>query len=80
MVIVREQNEHEGERILCAWDDCDRYGYANHQTVINEAKPGFPVKLARYVFCTDRHKVMFDRSHLPGQYGRLPAGMRQRRG
>lgn len=78
MVIVREQNEHEGERIWCAWPPCDNYGYLNHQTVINEAKPGFPVKLARYVFCSDQCKHYFDRSHIPGEYGKLPPGTRSR--
>jgi hypothetical protein len=79
-VIVREQNEHEGERIWCAWLDCDEYGVLAHQTVINEAKPGFPVKLARYVFCSAQCKAYFDRSHIPGQFGKLPPGMRSRFG
>ena len=77
-VIIREQNEHEGERIWCAWAECDNYGHLNHQTVINEAKPGFPVKLCRYVFCSDNCKTYFDRSHIPGQYGKLLPGQRSR--
>lgn len=63
--------EFEGDRIWCAWQDCDRYGYYCYQTVINEAKPGFPRKLARYVFCCEQHKDYFDHSHLPGEYGKL---------
>jgi hypothetical protein len=78
LVIIREQNEHEGERIWCAWTDCENYGYLCHQTVINEAKPGFPVKLARYVFCSANCKNYFDRSHIPGEYGRLAPGLRSR--
>lgn len=77
-VVIREHNEHQGERIVCAWADCDKFGYLNHQTIINEAKPGFPAKLARYVFCSDNCKRYFDRSHIPGQYGVLPAGVRSR--
>ena len=78
LVIIREQNEHEGERIWCAWFECDKYGFLCYQTVINEAKPGFPVKLARYVFCSENCKRYFDRSHLPGEYGKLPNGIRSR--
>jgi hypothetical protein len=78
LVIIREANEHQGERIWCAWEDCDRYGFANHQVVINEAKPGWPKKLARYVFCSEAHRAFFARSHIPGEYGRLPAGIRGR--
>ena len=77
-VIVREQNEQEGQRIWCAWSDCDNYGHANHQLVINEAKPGFAKKLIRYVFCSDNCRTYFARSHIPGQYGKLRAGERSR--
>jgi hypothetical protein len=77
-VIVREQNEHEGERIWCAWHDCDKYGVMLHQTIINEAKPGFGVKLARYVFCSAQCKDYFDHSHIPGEYGKLRGRHRHR--
>jgi hypothetical protein len=78
LVIIREQNEQEGGRILCAWADCDRYGYELYQIRINEAKPGFPVKLARYVFCSEQCMAYFARSHVPGEYGRLPGHLRSR--
>jgi hypothetical protein len=78
IVIIREQGEAEGGRLWCAWADCDRYGYACHQIVINEAKPGFPRKLARYVFCSDTCRTFFARSHIPGEYGRLPSGQQGR--
>ena len=80
-IIVMEQADRafEGERIWCAWTDCDNYAYACHQTVINEAKPGFPVKLARYAFCSAQCKLYFDRSHIPGEYGKLRgSGLRSR--
>ena len=77
-VIIREQGDQEGQRILCAWADCDNNGHANHQIVINEAKPGFPAKLIRYCFCSDNCRAYFARSHIPGQYGRLPGGVRSR--
>ena len=78
--IVMEQadREFEGERIWCAWDECDRYGYAQHQFVVNEAKPMFPVKLARYLFCTEAHRYMFAHSHIPGQYGKLHGAVNRR--
>ena len=72
-VIIREQG-NEGERIWCAWDECEQYGYYQYQFVVNEAKPGFAKKLARYVFCCEQHKQYFSRSHIPGQYGVLAGG------
>lgn len=77
-IIIREQNEHMGEKIWCAWADCDKYGYECFQFVVNEAKPGFPVKLARYVFCSEQCMAYFKRSHIPGEYGKLPAHLRSR--
>lgn len=73
-VIIREENQHEGERILCAWDECSNYGYIQFQFVVNEAKPGFARKLARYVFCCENHLKYFKRSHIPGEYGKLSRG------
>lgn len=69
-VIVRDAAA-EGERIWCAWEDCDQHGYINYEFRVNEAKPGFPVQLARYVFCCEAHRQYFARSHVPGEYGRL---------
>lgn len=77
-VIVREKNEHEGEKIWCAWEDCDQYGYEMYQHVINEAKPGFAKKLARYIFCCETHKRFFQTSHIPGMYGRLKGAVNPR--
>ena len=77
-IIIRESNEHEGQRILCSWLDCDNYGYQQYQFVVNEAKPGFAKKLCRYAFCSEQCMTYFRRSHIPGQYGMLPAGMRSR--
>ena len=78
--IVTEQadREFEGERIWCAWDECDKYGYMNNQFTVNEAKPGFPKKLARYLFCSEAHRYMFSHSHIPGQYGKLHGTVNRR--
>ena len=72
-VIIRE-GAQEGERIWCAWDDCDKHGYDAHRVRINEAKPGFPAKYINYVFCSNRHMEFWKNSHR--QFGRLPAGSR----
>lgn len=61
-----------GTKIFCGWDDCDLDGFALFQVVINAAKPGFPRKLERYVFCTERHKQYWLNSHIA--YGQLPSG------
>lgn len=78
IVMDQADREFEGERIWCAWADCDRYGYTCHQFVVNEAKPGFPVKLARYLFCSDQCRHYFARSHIPGEYGKLRGELRSR--
>ena len=80
--IVRDQadQQFEGERIWCAWamGECDNYGYTCYEWRVNEAKPGFPVKLARYLFCCEQHREYFKRSHIPGQFGRLAPGTNPR--
>lgn len=70
-IIIKEKNEHEGQRIWCAWEDCAEYGLSIFEHQINEAKPGFAKKLARYVFCCEAHLEYFRTSHIPGHYGRL---------
>lgn len=68
----------EGDRIWCAWSDCDKYAYSLHQFIVNEAKPGFPPKLARYAFCSEQCRHYFARSHIPGEYGKLRGEYRSR--
>lgn len=49
--------DHDGDKhIYCAWDSCERDGYESNRVVLNDAAPGHPPKLIKYVFCTDRHK------------------------
>lgn len=79
LIVQSEQDQgFEGERIWCAWADCDNHAYSTYQFVVNEAKPGYARKLARYAFCSEQCRRYFMRSHIPGEYGRLPAGMRGR--
>lgn len=73
-----------GRWILCAWDDCERQGYENHKVQINEAKPGFPPKIIKFVFCSDGHRQYFidenpavrGRGDTAGLHGRLRSGNR----
>ncbi len=65
--------DHDGTRhIMCAWDTCERDGYELHKVVTNNAAPGKPPNLLRYVFCTERHKMYWVNSHR--SYGNLPPG------
>jgi len=79
-LIVRSEQDQgfEGERIWCNWADCDNHAYSIYQFIVNEAKPGFAAKLARYAFCSEQCMNYFKRSHIPGEYGKLPAGQRSR--
>ncbi|MHB1595390.1 MAG: hypothetical protein ACYCO9_16405 [Streptosporangiaceae bacterium] len=74
-VIVRD-GDHEGEKIVCAWLDCDKDGYMLYHVATNEAKPGFPRRLARYVFCSERHKQYWLNSHRPGMGAGMAPGYR----
>lgn len=60
--------------VMCAWDTCTRQGYDSNRVTINDAAPGYPDKLIRYVFCSERHKFYFVHSHR--DYGNLPPGYR----
>lgn len=73
-VIIRE-GEQQGGKILCGWDTCDHDGTMLHHVAVNQAKPGFPRQLARYVFCSERHKQYWLNAHRLG-HGNLPAGYR----
>jgi hypothetical protein len=68
------------ERIWCNWDDCENPAsslfkvkvchaaarHSRHQTCsMCETKP----------FCCAQHLDFWTRSHLPGQYGKLSAGV-----
>jgi hypothetical protein len=77
-VIVRERDGRQGTRILCAWADCDNTGYDCHKITLNDAKPGFAPKYINYVFCSENCRSYFARSHVPGEYGKLGAGLRSR--
>lgn len=79
-LIVMSDNDKgfEGERIWCAWSDCDNHAYSIYQFVVNEAKPGFAKKLCRYAFCSEQCMYYFKRSHIPGEYGKLPGHLRSR--
>jgi hypothetical protein len=77
-IIIRERGQQEGERIVCAWADCDNDAVQLHQVcVYDHYRPGYGPP-SRYAFCSEQCRQYFLRSHRPGQYGRLPPGMRGR--
>lgn len=73
-VIVIREGAAEGERITCAWDDCDNDALALFVLrVWDQYKRGFGPP-SQYAFCSMRHKGYWLAS--PRHYGRLPPGMR----
>lgn len=72
-IIIRESGPAEGQRIFCAWDDCDRDAVDLHKAVVNHGTAATPY-VVRYAFCTDRHKMFWVNSHRA--MGKLPAGYR----
>lgn len=69
-VLIRESAQ-EGQRILCAWDDCDRPGYDNYRVRVRELKKSVGEGYINYVFCCENHKRYFVNSHR--RYGYLEA-------
>lgn len=79
----------EQERIWCAWSDCDNP--ASGLFTITEcfaaagvrSHPELPRRpecseCRRVAFCCTQHAAYYVRSHRPGLYGRLPAGVNGR--
>jgi hypothetical protein len=77
------------DRIQCAWYDCDNPGSGLHTIVVCDANPGVsrhpelprvPMcsECRRYAFCSEQCSAYYQRSHRPGQFGKLPAGVNPR--
>lgn len=58
------RNPETGNRILCAWDDCEKPGYDEIKIIVRE-----PQKTLHYIFCSERHKRYQINGHQ--SYGKL---------
>lgn len=60
---------HTGEKILCCWDECDRFGQLEYgwQWPEDRHSKG-PIRL----FCSDRHRELYINS--PRHHKLLPVG------
>lgn len=76
--VVILEGEDKGGKILCGWQECDNDGYINYELRTNGARPGFPERWERYVFCSERHRQYFLAQMRGGLVGRLPVGERGR--
>jgi hypothetical protein len=72
----------DNDRIWCNWDDCEYPGSNLNRVIICHASapyrhsdghicPFCEIK----TFCSAQHKDYWSRSHVPGQYGKLSAGL-----
>lgn len=79
----------DNDRIWCSWYDCENPGSGLHTIVICDANPGvsrhpelprYPMcsHCRRYAFCSEQCSAYYQRSHRPGQFGKLPAGVNPR--
>jgi hypothetical protein len=77
------------DRIQCAWADCDNPASSLHVAVecFQAAGPRDHPELPRIPqcsecrrlgFCSEQCKAYYLRSHRPGLYGKLPAGVNPR--
>lgn len=75
-VIVRE-GAYDGERISCAWDDCDNDGVYSFRVRVNYGHTNATRSAAYntwYTFCCERHRQYFINSHR--DHKNLPDGYR----
>lgn len=62
--VVINEGAVRGEKIFCAWEDCDNDGYEMYKVRVNYGTDeiGRPYNTF-YVFCTEDHKQYFVNSH-----------------
>ena len=69
------------ERVRCNWEDCENPSSNLQRVVICHAaspyrhRDGICQFCEIKTFCRAQHKDFWARSHLPGQFGRLSAGV-----
>lgn len=64
-----------GEKIFCAWEDCDNDGYFCHRVRVNYGQhPTGEPWVTTYIFCSERHRQYWIHSH--HNNGHLPQGYR----
>jgi hypothetical protein len=77
------------DRVRCGWSDCENPGSGLHAGVECFAARGIRrhselprrpecAECRRIAFCSAQHMDMYFRSHRPGQFGRLSAGVNGR--
>ena len=62
--IIREDDDRQGGKISCCWDECDRDGLMLYRARINDNAPGQPPRHVWYLFCSERHKQLWIDSYL----------------
>jgi hypothetical protein len=83
------RGDPNGDRIWCAWADCDNPASGLHTSVECFAAPGarshpeLPARpecpsCRRVAFCSAGHMDYYTRSHRPGAYGKLSPGVNRR--
>lgn len=79
----------DNDRIWCAWAECENPASSLHTIVECFAAAGIRdhselprtpqcPECRRVAFCCTQHASYYVRSHRPGQYGHLPAGVNGR--
>lgn len=79
---VPDGQDEWNERIRCNWEDCENPSSNLHRAVICHAAPKYrhaDTHICQFceikTFCREQHKDFWARSHLPGEFGRLSAGV-----
>jgi len=78
---IPDGDDEWNSRIRCNWDPCENPSSNLQRVVICHAAAPFRHNggICQFceikTFCREQHKDFWARSHLPGQYGRLSAGV-----
>jgi hypothetical protein len=86
MTRIRKQlpipgGDADNDRIWCNWEDCENPSSNLQRVIICHAAPrfrhqgGLCAHCEIKTFCREQHKDFWARSHLPGQFGKLSAGV-----
>ena len=78
-------------RVRCGWHDCENPGSTLHYVIecfsgvaaVRQDHPELPRTMrcpdcTKVAFCCEQHASYYRRSHIPGQWGKLPAGVNAR--
>lgn len=66
-----------GKRLPCCWADCWEPGDNRYRVEVPHDAPKFKGEKLVYIFCTERHRMLWLEANRPGRLGMAAAGQRR---